>query len=124
MKTHISFPFTFTCKEHEEFFAEVLHEIGTAYPPNVAAIYLLSATQETRNRIWDMMDLDGNFVDDCWYRWQELDLDSRRCVALAENLAYDGGSFPELSPAYLYSSPLAPVFRAAVDYWYSNQRLL
>lgn len=49
MKLHISFPFTFTSKEHKEFFAAVLHETGTAYPPNIAAIYLLSATAETRN---------------------------------------------------------------------------
>lgn len=119
MKLHISFPFTFTDKEHEEFFAEVLHEIGTTYPPNVAAIYLLSATAETRDRFWNIADLDGNFVDDCWDIWQ--DLDSRRCVALAANLGCNGGSYPELSPAYLYGSPLAPVFRCAVDYWYSNR---
>lgn len=124
MKLYISFPFTFADQEHQEFFADALHEIGTTYPPNVAAIYLLSATSETRDRFWNMIDLDGNFANDCWDCWQELDLDSRRCVALAENLAYDGGSFPELSPAYLYNSPLAPVFRSAVDYWYSNRGLV
>lgn len=36
MKLHISFPFPFTDSEHEGFFAAVLHETGTAYPPNVA----------------------------------------------------------------------------------------
>ena len=121
MKLHISFPFPFTGSEHQEFFAAVLHEIGTAYPPNVAAIYLLSATPETRAHFWSMVDLDGNFIDDCCDCWQ--DLDSRRCVALAANLGCNGGSYPELSPAYLYSSPLAPVFRSAVDYWYSNRGL-
>ena len=49
MKLYISFPFVFSSREHEEFFAEVLHETGTAYPPNIAAIYLLSATAETRD---------------------------------------------------------------------------
>lgn len=122
MKLHISFPFPFTGSEHQEFFAAVLHEIGTAYPPNVAAIYLLSATPETRAHFWSMVDLDGNFIDDCCDCWQ--DLDSRRCVALAANLGCNGGSYPELSPAYLYSSPLASVFRSAVDYWYSNGGLV
>jgi len=121
MKLYISFPFVFSSREHEEFFADVLHETGTAYPPNIAAIYLLYATAETRDRFWSMVDLDGNFVDDCRDCWQ--DLDSRRCVALAANLGFNGGSYPELSPAYLYSSPLAPVFRSAVDYWYSNRGL-
>ena len=31
MKLYISFPFVFSSREHEEFFAEVLHETGTAY---------------------------------------------------------------------------------------------
>lgn len=122
MKLYISFPFVFSSREHEEFFADVLHETGTAYPPNIAAIYLLSATAETRDRFWSMVDLDGNFVDDCRDCWQ--DLDSRRCVALAANLGCNGGSYRELSPAYLYSSPLASVFRSAVDYWYSNGGLV
>ncbi len=111
MKLHIAFPFPFTGNEYEEFFAEMLHEIGTTCPPNVAAIYLLSTTPETRVHFWNMVDLDGNFVDDCWNRWQDL----------AANLACNGCSYPELSPAYLYSSPLAPMFRSAVDYWFSNQ---
>ena len=64
MKLYISFPFVFSSREHEEFFADVLHETGTAYPPNIAAIYLLSATAETRDRFWSMVDLDGNFVDE------------------------------------------------------------
>ena len=113
-----SFQFPFTSKEHEDFFTYALHETGTAYPPNIAAIYLLSATADTRSRIWNMVDLDGNFYDDCWDCWQ--DLDTRRCVALAANLSCGGGSYSELSPAYLYSGSMAPVFRAAVEYWYSN----
>ena len=118
MKLYISFPFTFSSKEHEEFFAAALHETGTAYPPNIAVIYLLSATAETRDRFWSMVDLDGNFVDDCRDCCQ--DLDSRRCVALAVNLT-GGGSYPVLSPAYLYDTPIAPVLWAATEFWFRNR---
>ena len=85
-------------KVHQDFFADAFHETGTASPPNVAAINLLSVIPETRTHFWNMVDLDGNFVDDCRNCWQ--DLDSCRCVALAANLGCNGGSYPELSPVY------------------------
>lgn len=118
MSYFIPYEFPFIDKTHEEFFVDAVREIGSAYPPTIAAIYLLSATSETRAHFWEMINMDGGIVDDMWDMWQ--DEDSRRAVALAVNLSC-GDGYPVLSPAYLYASPLAPILRAAVEYWYCNR---
>lgn len=110
--------FTFVSEEHEEFFKAAIHEIGSTYPPTVAAVYLLSACAETRERFWQIMDLDGGISSDPWECWK--DEDSRRCYALAVNLTC-GGYHPVLSPAYLYDTPLAPILWAATEFWYHNR---
>lgn len=117
MTYYVPFNFPFVDSDHADFFASALHEIGSAYPPTVSAVYLLSATLETRARFWAVVDLDGNIKDDRWDTWETED--SRRVVALAVNLTY-GDSYPVLAPAYLYASPLAPILWAATEYWYRN----
>jgi len=97
MLNFVPFPFHFVSADHEEFFHQAVHATGTAYPPAIAALYLLSACAETRE-----------------------DEDSRRCVALAVNLT-GGGSYPVLSPAYLYDTPIAPVLWAATEFWFRNR---
>lgn len=104
--------------EHKDFFENAMHETGTAYPPNIAGLYLLSANEETRSNFYAMVDLDGNFMDDLGLDF--ADPDTRRLVALAANLAGGGGGYPELSPAYLYTGPHAAVLKAATDYWFAN----
>ena len=118
MLNFVPFPFHFVSADHEEFFHQAVHATGTAYPPTIAALYLLAACAETRERVWEVMDPDGNIKDDCWDLWQ--DEDSRRCVALAVNLT-GGGSYPVLSPAYLYDTPIAPVLWAATEFWFRNR---
>ena len=118
MKTFVPFEFPFMDSLHEDHFNSALYEIGSTYPSIVAAIYLLSATRETRAHFWELVDHDGNIKDDLWDVWQ--DEDSRRCVALAVNLLY-GDSYPVLSPAYLYDTPLASALWAAMEYWYRNR---
>lgn len=114
----VTYQFSFASADHEEFFRQAVHATGTAYPPTIAALYLLSACTETRAHFWEVMDPDGCIKDDCWDCW--TDEDSRRCVALAANLT-GGGSYPVLSPAYLYDTPLAPVLWAAVEFWLRNR---
>ena len=118
MLNFVPFQFPFVSTDHEDFFHEAVHATGTAYPPTVAAVYLLSACADVRERIWEVVDPDGCIKDDCWDCW--TDEDSRRCVALAANLT-GGGSYPVLSPAYLYDTPLAPVLWAAVEFWLRNR---
>lgn len=118
MTYYVPFNFPFVDSDHADFFASALREIGSAYPPTVAAVYLLSTTPETRAHIWHVVSLDGEILDDLWDTWDTED--SRRLVALAVNLAY-GDSYPVLSPAYLYASHLAPVLWAATEYWYRNR---
>lgn len=112
------FHFPFITKDHEDFFREAVHATGSAYPPTIAALYLLSACGETREHLWEMVDPDGDIKDDLWDCWQSED--SRRCVALAVNLS-GGGSYPVLSPAYLYDTPIAPVLWAATEFWFRNR---
>lgn len=114
--TIYEFPFVSTA--HEDFFREAVHATGTAYPPTVAALYLLSACAEVREHFWEVVDPDGYIKDDRWDCWQ--DEDCRRCVALAANLT-GCGSYPVLSPAYLYDTTLAPVLWAAMEFWFRNR---
>ena len=113
----------FMSREHKDFFEYAMHETGTAYPPNIAAIYLLSANENTRASFYKLVDLDGNFLG-VSENWQDTttDPDTRRLMALAANLAVGDGPYPDLSPAYLYSGPCAPILKAATDYWYRNTR--
>ena len=112
------YEFPFASAAHEDFFREAVHETGAVYPPTVAALYLLSACAEAREHFWEVVDPDGCIKDDRWECWQ--DEDSRRCVALAANLT-GCGSYPVLSPACLYDTPLAPVLWAAVEFWFRNR---
>ena len=118
MLNYVPYTLPFVSKAHEDFFCETVHATGTAYQPTIAALYLLSACAETREHIWEVVDPDGEIKDDCWDIWQ--DEDSRRCVALAANLT-GCGSYPVLSPAYLYDSPIAPVLWAATEFWFRNR---
>lgn len=118
MTYYTPYKFPFLDSEHENFFVSAVHEVGSTYPATIAALYLLSATAETRAHFWELVDMDGNIKDDLWDVWQ--DEDSRRCVALAVNLLY-GDSYSVLSPAYLYATPLASVLWAATEYWYRNR---
>ena len=118
MLNFVPFNFPYVSKDHEDSFREAVHTTGTAYQPTIAALYLLTACAETRGHIGEVVDPDGDIKDDCWDLWQ--DEDSRRCVALAVNLT-GGGSYPVLSPAYLYDSPIAPVLWAATEFWYRNR---
>ena len=118
MRQFVIFQFPFVSADHEEFFHQAVHATGTAYPPTIAALYLLSACAETRERVWEVMDPDGYVKDDCWDCWQ--DEASRRCVALPVNLT-GGGSYPALSPAYLYDTSIAPVLWAATEFWFRNR---
>ena len=93
MLNFVPFPFPFVSADHEEFFHQAVH-------------------------VWEVMDPDGYVKDDCWDLWQ--DEDSRRCVALAVNLT-GGGSYPVLSPAYLYDTSIAPVLWAATEFWFRNR---
>ena len=43
MLNFVPFPFHFVSADHEEFFHQAVHATGTAYPPTIAALYLLSA---------------------------------------------------------------------------------
>lgn len=103
MLNFVPFPFHFVSADHEEFFHQAVHATGAAYPPAIAALYLLSACAETRERVWEVMDPDGYVKDDCWDCWQ--DEDSRRCVALAVNLA--AGPIPS-SPRRTSTIPPLP----------------
>ena len=38
--------------KHKTLFENAMHDTGTAYPPNIAAIYLLSAHEDTRADFW------------------------------------------------------------------------
>ena len=107
--------------EHKDFFEYAMHDTGTAYPPNIAAIYLLSASENTRADFYRLVDLDGNFLGlpEDW-RDMTANPDTRRLMALAANLAVGDGPYPDLSPAYLYSGPYAPILKAATNYWYTN----
>ena len=118
MLNFVPFQFPFVSTDHEDFFHEAVHATGTAYPPTVAALYLLSACADVRERIWEVVDPDGCIKDYCWDCGRGED--RRRCVALAANLT-GGGSYPVLSPAYLYDTPLAPVLWAAVEFWLRNR---
>lgn len=113
----------FMSREHKDFFEYAMHETGTAYPPNIAAIYLLSANENTRASFYKLVDLDGNFLG-VSENWQDTttDPDTRRLMALAANLAVGDGPYPDLSPACLYSGLCAPILKAATDYWYRNTR--
>lgn len=113
----------FMSREHKDFFEYAMHETGTAYPPNIAGIYLLSASENTRADFYRLVDLDGNFLGlpEDW-RDMTADPDTRRLMALAANLAVGDGPYPDLSSAYLYSGPYASIFKAATDYWYRNTR--
>lgn len=71
MKTFVPFQFPFMDSLHEDHFNSALYEIGSTYPSIVAAIYLLSATRETRAHFWELMDNDGNIKDDLWDVWQD-----------------------------------------------------
>lgn len=116
-KFHIPYQFPFVDGDHRDFFDDRIFELGVADPSDIAAVYLLSALEETRAAFWDLMGVDGHMLDDCWTAgWQTPD--TRRCVALASNLT-DGTQYPDLSPASLYASPLRPVLAAAVAYWYA-----
>ena len=93
--------------EHKTFSENAMHNTGTAYPHNIAAIYLLSASENTRTDFYRLVDLNGNFLglpED----WQDTTAnpDTRRLLALAANLAVGDGPYPALSPAHLYSGPL------------------
>ena len=90
MLNFVPFPFHFVSADHEEFFHQAVHATGTAYPPTIAALYLLSACAETRERVWEVMDPDGYVKDDCWDCWQ--DEDSRRCVAPSSGRQRNFGS--------------------------------
>lgn len=111
--------------EHKTLFENAMHDTGTAYPPNIAAIYLLSAHEDTRADFWNLVDLDGNFrgLPEDWSDGT-TNPDTRRLLALTANLAVGDGPYPDLSPAYLYSGPCAPILKAATDYWYSNTRAM
>lgn len=111
--------------EHKTLFENAMHDTGTAYPPNIAAIYLLSAHEDTRADFWSLVDLDGNFrgLPEDWPGGTAAP-DTRRLLALTANLAVGDGPYPDLSPAYLYSGPCAPILKAATDYWYSNTRAM
>ena len=41
MLNFVPFPFHFVSADHEEFFHQAVHATGTAYPPAIAALYLL-----------------------------------------------------------------------------------
>ena len=114
----VIYDFPFTSADHEEFFRQVVHETGSVYPVTIAALYLLSACAEVREHFWEVVDPDGYIKDDRWDCWQ--DEDCRRCVALAANLT-GCGSYPVLSPAYLYDTTLAPVLWAAMEFWFRNR---
>ncbi len=106
--------FPFYDGEHEEFFYSALHEICSAWPPIIATIYLLSATEEVRRSFWFFVDPDGNIKDDFWAEnWSD---DARRLIALAVNLQY-GDHYNVLAPAHLYATPLHDILRTAVNYW-------
>ena len=111
--------------EHKTLFENAMHDTGTAYPPNIAAIYLLSAHEDTRADFWNLVDLDGNFrgLPEDWPDGT-TNPDTRRLLALTANLAVGDGPYPDLAPAYLYSGPYAPILKAATDYWYSNTRAM
>lgn len=117
-KFYIPMMFPFVDEAHRVFFEDFVYEFGRADAGDIAAVYLLSATPETRREFWSLVDADGHIKDDCWEAdWQTPD--TRRCIALAVNLTY-GDTYPELSPAVLYDSLLRPVFATAVYYWYEN----
>ena len=42
--------------KHKTLFENAMHDTGTAYPPNIAAIYLLSAHEDTRADFWSLVD--------------------------------------------------------------------
>ena len=63
---HIPKTFVFVDKEHESFFEDYYREFGRADAGDVAALYLLSATPETRREFWSLVDIDGHIKDDCW----------------------------------------------------------
>ena len=111
--------------EHKTLFENAMHDTGTAYPPNIAAIYLLSAHEDTRADFWNLVDLDGNFrgLPEDWSDGT-TNPDTRRLLALTANLAVGDGPYPDLAPAYLYSGPYAPILKAATDYWYRNTRAM
>ncbi len=111
----------FMSREHKDFFEYAMHEMGTAYSPNIVAIYLLSASEDTRASFYKLVDLDGNFLG-LPEEWRDMtaDPDTRRLMALAANLAVGDGPYLDLSPAYLYSGPYAPILKAATDCWYRN----
>lgn len=111
--------------EHRTFFENAMHDTGTAYPPNIAATYLLSASEGTRASFYKLVDLDGNFLglpED----WPDMTAapDTRRLMALAANLACGDGPYPDLSPAHLYSGSYTPILKAATDYWYHSTRAM
>ncbi len=106
--------FPFYDGEHEEFFYSALHEICSAWPPIIATIYLLSATEEVRECFWGFIDPDGNIRDDYWAEnWSD---DARRLIALSVNLQY-GDNYDVLAPAHLYDTALHDILRTAVTYW-------
>lgn len=74
MRQFVPFVFPYVSADHKEFFHQVVHETGSAYPSTIAALYLLSACAETREHFGEIMDPDGHIKDDCWDIWQDEDI--------------------------------------------------
>lgn len=111
----VPYHFHFADAKHKDSFTAAVKDIGIPAPDVILPLFLLTATSETRTRVAELVDLDGVLRDDPRDEWQTED--ARRCVALAANLTR-GACSPILSPSYLYDTPLAPVLRSAVNYWY------
>lgn len=111
---------------HKDFFLSAITKMKSDNFQNaVLFAYLMSACVETREQFWELWaDYQRDSSSDYWvevmesFKWQ---LDVRRCIALAANLCGDGGFCAELTPAYLYDSDLAPVFLAAVLFWFYHK---